>query len=89
MVEATRVKLVGMGLEAGVRECRAISIPIEETAPGEAPPPMGVLRWWFELDYDAVAAARIGRRSPCRTRREGAQREQQLTAAGQRIHTGA
>ncbi len=56
LVEADyRMKLVGMGLEEGVPgvESYLDSIRIK---PGEAPPPMNVLRWWFTLNYEAIVA---------------------------------
>ena len=56
LVEADyRMKLVGMGLEEGVlgvpSYLQMINVP-----KGQSPPPMDVLRWWFTLNYDAVAA---------------------------------
>ena len=58
MVEADyRMKLVGMGLEEGVPGVKSYLASIT-LAPGQSPPPMGVLRWWFTLNYDAVSAPR-------------------------------
>ena len=57
MVEADyRMKLVGMGLEKGVPGVQSYLASIT-LAPGDRAPPMGVLRWWFTLNYDAVSAS--------------------------------
>ena len=54
IVEADyRMKLVGMGLEAGVPGVVSYLKSIK-VGPGQPPPPMSVLRWWFTLNYDAV-----------------------------------
>ena len=56
LVEADyRMKLVGMGLEKGTMEVPSY-LDLIHAAPGQAPPPMDVLRWWFTLKYDAVHA---------------------------------
>ncbi len=89
MVEADyRMKLVGMGLEPGVpgvvSYLDSVKIP-----PGAAPPPMGVLRWWFELDYDAIVAARD--RSAFAIQGQGVKvlsENEHLSAKGEQIHTG-
>lgn len=49
------MKLVGVGLAEGVRgmESYLASIKVQQ---GEAPPALDVLRWWFTLNYQAVAA---------------------------------
>jgi hypothetical protein len=89
IVEADyRMKLVGMGLEAGVpgvdSYLRLIRVPR-----GGTPPPMGVLRWWFTLNYDAVLASQD--RLAFALRGQGVKVEsenERLTAQGQRVHTG-
>lgn len=89
MVEADyRMKLVGMGLEPGVLGVRSYLESIE-VPPGEAPPPLDVLRWWFTLNYDALLA------TPARTgfelRGQGVKvlsENELLTEQGQRVHTG-
>ncbi len=54
LVEADyRMKLVGMGLEEGTVDVPSY-LDLIQVAPGEAPPPLDVLRWWFTLKYDAV-----------------------------------
>ena len=89
MVEADyRMKLVGMGLEAGVPGVPSYLAMIR-LGPRQTPPPMGVLRWWFELNYDAVAAAKD--RSAFALRGQGVKvlsENEHLTAQGQRVHTG-
>lgn len=89
MVEADyRMKLVGMGLEEAVPGVVSYLDSLR-LGPGDAPPPMGVLRWWFALDYDAVQA------SPDRLafaiHGQGVKvlsENERLTAAGERVHTG-
>ena len=29
-----------------------------QLGPGQTPPPMGVLRWWFTLNYEAITVAK-------------------------------
>lgn len=89
MIEADyRMKLVGMGLEAGVPGLESYLDRIK-IAPGEAPPPMGVLRWWFTLNYDAVRAT--DDRAAFALEGQGVKvlsENELLTAEGQRVHTG-
>jgi len=89
MVEADyRMKLVGMGLEEGVPGVESYLDSIR-AGPGEAPPPMGVLRWWFTLDYDAVLASEDGNAFGVRGQGVKVLSENELlTAEGQRVHTG-
>jgi len=89
MVEADyRMKLVGMGLEAGVPGVTSYLASIQ-VGPGEAPPPMGVLRWWFTLaelpvctSNDRLAFHWQG----CSVR--VLSENERLAADGKRIHTG-
>jgi len=89
MVEADyRMKLVGMGLEPGVPGVSSY-LDAMTLAPGEPPPPVGVLRWWFTLDYDVVQAS-IDRQAFA-IRGQGVKvlsENERLTAEGKRIHTG-
>jgi hypothetical protein len=89
MVEADHhMKLVGMGLADGVRGVRSYLDSIE-VPPGAAPPPMGVLRWWFTLNYDAVFST--ADRQAFALRGQGVQvlsENELLTRQGQRVHTG-
>ncbi|HEX4129973.1 MAG TPA: DUF1598 domain-containing protein [Pirellulales bacterium] len=56
LVEADyRMKLVGIGLEPGTLEVPSYLAMIR-VAPGQAPPPLSVLRWWFTLSDDALVA---------------------------------
>jgi hypothetical protein len=89
MVEADyRMKLVGMGLEEGVPGLESYLDSIK-LRPGEPPPPMGVLRWWFTLNYDAVVADCDRRAFAIRGQGVKVLSENEhLTALGQRIHTG-
>lgn len=89
IVEADyRMKLVGMGLEEGVFGVTSYLDSIE-VAPGESPPPMSVLRWWFTTNYAAVKA------TPQRDAFEWQgssvkvlSENEMLTARGERVHTG-
>ncbi len=89
MVEADyRMKLVGMGLEKGVPGVKSYLASIT-LAPGEAPPPMDVLRWWFTLNYDAVSATQDRRAFAIRGQGVKVESENEhLTAEGVQIHTG-
>jgi hypothetical protein len=85
LVEADyRMKLVGMVLEEGVPGVVSYLNLIKGP-----PPPMGVLRWWFTLDYDAVAASKD--RLAFALRGQGVKVESEnehLTPQGERVHTG-
>jgi len=89
MVEADyRMKLVGMGIEEGVPGVTSY-LDLIEIPPGGSPPPMGVLRWWFTLNYDAVTANTD--RKAFAIRGQGVKvlsENERLAADGQRIHTG-
>ncbi len=89
IVEADyRMKLVGMGLEAGVPGVESY-LKMVKVGPGHPPPAMTVFRWWFTLKYDAVQC------SPDRLaftlRGQGVKvlsENEFLTAQGQQLHTG-
>lgn len=89
MVEADyRMKLVGMGLEEGVPGVVGY-LDLIKIPPGQAAPPMGVLRWWFTLNYDALLAARDRQAFALRGQGVRVQSEnERLTAEGKRVHTG-
>ena len=89
MVEADyRMKLVGMGIEEGVSGVTSY-LDLVKIPAGEAPPPMGVLRWWFTLNYEAVRAAED--RLAFSIHGPGLKvlsENELLTEQGERIHTG-
>lgn len=89
LVEADyRMKLVGMGLEKGVLGVTSYLDSIE-LKPGEAAPPMDVLRWWFTLNYDALTAT--DGHDAFQLRGPGVKvlsENELLTAKGERVHTG-
>jgi hypothetical protein len=89
LVEADyRMKLVGMGLEKGVLGVASYLDSIE-LKPGEAAPPMDVLRWWFTLNYDALTTTEG--HDAFQLRGPGAKvlsENELLTAKGERVHTG-
>jgi hypothetical protein len=56
LVEADyHMKLVGMGLAEGVPGVDSY-LQLGKIPAGQDAPPMSVLRWWFTLHYDALAA---------------------------------
>ncbi len=88
MVEADyHMKRIGMGLEEGVPGVVSY-LDLIRVGPGQSPPPMGVLRWWFTLDYDALLAAE--NRQAFGLRGQGVKvlsENELLTAQGRRVHT--
>jgi hypothetical protein len=90
LVEADyRMKLVGMGIEEGTVDVPSY-LDLIDVGPGESPPPLDVLRWWFALKYDAVTASQAG--DAFEIRGPGVQvmsENELLTALGRRVHTGA
>ena len=89
MVEADyRMKRVGMGLERGVPGVESYLASIK-LAPGQPPPEMRVLRWWFTLNYEALLAAADHHAFALRGQGVKVLSEnERLSAEGQRIHTG-
>ena len=84
-----RMKLVGMGLEEGVPGVQSYLKSIK-LAPGQPPPPMAVLRWWFTLNYEPPLCSRD--RLAFALRGQGVKVESEnehLTAEGKQVHTGA
>ncbi len=89
LVEADyRMKLVGMGLEEGVAGVQSYLDSIQ-LGPGQQPPAMDVLRWWFTLDYEAVCASADRRAFEIQGQGVKVLSENEfLTAQGRRVHTG-
>jgi len=89
IVEADyRMKLVGMGLEDGVDGVDSY-LESMKLAPGEAPPAMAVLRWWFTMNYDAVEASKDFAAFEIKGQGVKVLSENELlTAQGKRVHTG-
>jgi len=89
MVEADyRMKLVGIGLEEGTLGVTSYLNSIEIGKDGKLPP-MKVLRWWFTLNYDALAATEG--RDAFELRGPGVKvlsENELLTERGERVHTG-
>ena len=89
LVEADyHMKRIGIGLEPGADGMTSYlhSIPV---GPGQAPPPMDVLRWWFTLDYRAIETT--SDRNAFHLRGQGVQvlsENEMLNQMGKRIHTG-
>ncbi len=56
LVEADyRMKLIGMGLEEGTLGVESYLASID---PAQGAPTLGVLRWWFTMNYDAIKASK-------------------------------
>lgn len=89
LVEADyHMKLVGMGLADGVDGVESYLQSIH-LRPGEQPPAMSVLRWWFTLNYKNIphseandAFELVGQGVKVLSENE------MLAAQGQRVHTG-
>ena len=89
LVEADyHMKLVGMGLAEGVDGVESYLKSIH-LKPGEAPPAMSVLRWWFTLNYDNIAKSEA--KDAFELVGQGVRvlsENEMLAAQGQRVHTG-
>lgn len=89
LVEADyHMKLIGMGLEDGVLGVVSYLDALAARPPEEAAE-MDVLRWWFTLNYDAIATTES--RDGFEIRGPGVQvlsENELLDATGERIHTG-
>lgn len=90
LIEADyHMKRVGIGLEAAPASMRSYLASLD-VAPGKAPPPLDVLRWWFALDEGALAVGEDGRSYELPGDGVRVLSENELLAAqGQRVHTGA
>ena len=90
LVEADyRMKLVGMGLEEGTLGVTSY-LDLVKVPPGEAPPSMNVLRWWFTLGYEAILTT--DDHNAFEIRGQGVQvlsENELLAAGGRRVPTGA
>jgi hypothetical protein len=90
LVEADyRMKLVGIGLEEGTLGVTSYLATVELDKDGN-PPPMNVLRWWFTLNYDALAAT--DSRDAFELRGPGVKvlsENELLNERGERVHTGS
>ncbi len=83
-----RMKLVGIGLEESVPGVVSYLDSVK-IAPGQAAPPMDLLRWWFTMNYSAVIAVPDGLAFELRGQGVQVQSENEVLAAdGQRQHTG-
>ncbi len=89
LVEADyRMKLVGMGLEAGVPGV-ASYLDRVEIGPDGRLPPLTVLRWWFALHDDPIRVS--ANRDVFELPRQSVQvlsENELLMRTGQRVHTG-
>jgi hypothetical protein len=85
LVEADyRMKLVGMGLEEGVPGVKSYMSLIKS-----APREIGVLRWWFTLDYESIQTSQDHLAFNIRGQGVKVESENEhLTAQGDRIHPG-
>jgi hypothetical protein len=88
LVEADyHMKLIGMGLAEGVDGVESYLNSIH-LRPGESPPAMSVLRWWFTLNY---AVGRSETNDAFELVGQGVRvlsENEMLAQQGQRVHTG-
>ena len=89
LVEADyHMKLIGMGLADGVDGVESYLESIH-LRPGEPPPAMSVLRWWFTLKYDAIARSEANDAFELVGQGVRVLSENEMLAEqGQRVHTG-
>jgi hypothetical protein len=89
LVEADyHMKLIGMGLVDGVDGVESYLASIR-LAPGELPPSMSVLRWWFTLNYDAIHSSPADDAFELSGQGVRVLSENEMLAEqGQRVHTG-
>lgn len=89
IVEADyRMKLVGIGLEEGTADVPSY-LDMLKSAAGKGAQPLDVLRWWFTVNYDALATN--ADRTVYELRGQGVKvlsENELLTATGQQVHTG-
>lgn len=85
-----RMKLVGLGLEEGTKDVPSyFEILARDLPAGKTPPAMGVLRWWFTMDYDSVMTSK--EHDVFQLRGQGLKvlsENEALTERGERVHTG-
>jgi len=89
LVEADyHMKLIGMGLADGVDGVESYLASIR-LGPGQSPPPMSVLRWWFTHHYDAIRTSQDGNAYQLVGQGVRVLGENELLAEqGRRVHTG-
>jgi hypothetical protein len=89
IVEADyRMKLVGIGLEDGTLNVPSY-LSMIKVQPGQAPPPLDVLRWWFTMNYDAMTTDTS--RNAFHFKGQGVKllsENELITATGGRVQTG-
>ena len=89
LVEADyHMKLIGMGLADGVDGVESYLQSIR-LRPGESPPAMSVLRWWFALKYDSLPRSEA--RDAFELVGQGVRvlsETEMLAEQGKRVHTG-
>ncbi|MGE0609386.1 MAG: DUF1598 domain-containing protein [Pirellulales bacterium] len=82
-----RMKLVGIGLEETTFNVPSY-LDLVQAAQGD-PPPLGVLRWWFTINYQSLSAS--PNRDVYEFHGQGVKvlsENEMLDARGQRVHTG-
>ncbi len=83
-----RMKLTGIGVEPGAAGVPSY-LAMVDLAPGEPAPPMGVLRWWFTMNYDSILSSEAGNAFELRGQGVQVKSENEMIADdGQRMHTG-
>ncbi|HEY2837773.1 MAG TPA: DUF1598 domain-containing protein, partial [Pirellulales bacterium] len=82
------MKLIGIGLEPGTKGAPSY-LSMIQLKPGEQPPALDVLRWWFTTNYDAIVASDDGDAFEIRGQGVKVLSENELlTDQGKQVHTG-
>lgn len=82
------MKLIGIGLEPGTKNVPSY-LSMIQLKPGEQPPALDVLRWWFTTNYDAIVASENGDAYEISGQGVKVLSENELlTDQGKQVHTG-
>lgn len=83
-----RMKLTGIGVEPGAAGVPSY-LSMVKLEKGQAAPPMGVLRWWFTMNYDSILSNEGKNAFQFRGQGVAVKSENEMIAKdGARIHTG-
>lgn len=83
-----RMKLTGIGVEDGAAGVPSY-LSMVDVEPGQPAPPMGVLRWWFTMNYDSILSSEALNAFELRGQGVMVKSENEMIADdGKRLHTG-
>ncbi len=83
-----RMKLTGIGVEEGAAGVPSY-LSMLDVEPGQPAPPMGVLRWWFTMNYDSILSSEALNAFELRGQGVMVKSENEMIADdGKRLHTG-